>query len=474
MGSVCTYTAAEQALVALCCHRRTRIPVLRRHGHVLWPIRTEDLAVTGRTARKKTSIKNHPESQARRTAKGCMADGARRPARRGARPSENGKQNIILPTREEMDGGSLVDTDSDTDRALEALVGPWKATGAWRRMRDLLMQYTAAWRIDVVTAAKPYFVPPQSNWAGVTNGLVAIVVPAYGASPPLVPKRNRPGFVAVGQVTLIYRGSTCYQKYRAFTSGRRRKPLFEPEEEYLYRELQSAKMQVTIANAKNSANEELLATLDRDPWGRPYRIVRGKMRISPSTDFMEPELLNRVVTGLFPRPPVFRPPIMAFPSEEHDGTVQAPQSPVSRSAPEERVVLYKGRDGGRKERRMACGVPQGKWDPQRRTLVAAIGGDLSLPCESSWVAVADFCEDVISQKEAAEWVLEEAPDAHPLRGRQVGRRRRQFAARQLPLGGSGLASFPSLQKPLNGLRGGSSCPDPLFVSVGALTIGWGG
>ncbi|CAH2209456.1 jg22442, partial [Pararge aegeria aegeria] len=51
-----------------------------------------------------------------------------------------------------------------------------------------------------------------------------------------------------------------------------------------------------------------------------------------------------------------------------------------------------------------------RWDPQRHTLVAEIGGDLSLPSvvfamlssERSWEAVVDFCEEVISQKEAAE------------------------------------------------------------------------
>ncbi|CAH2213431.1 jg14797 [Pararge aegeria aegeria] len=82
-----------------------------------------------------------------------------------------------------------------------------------------------------------------------------------------------------------------------------------------------------------------------------------------------------------------------------------------------------------------------KRGPQRRTLVAAIGGDLSLPSvvlamlssESASLAVPDFCEDVISQKEAAERVREEAPDAHPLRRRRVGRRRRQFEASQLLL-----------------------------------------
>ncbi|XP_026314451.1 uncharacterized protein LOC113226137 [Hyposmocoma kahamanoa] len=50
-----------------------------------------------------------------------------------------------------------------------------------------------------------------------------------------------------------------------------------------------------------------------------------------------------------------------------------------------------------------------RWSEQRRTLVATIGGDLSLPSVvsamlsgvESWEAVAFFCEEVMSQKEAA-------------------------------------------------------------------------
>ncbi|CAH2215976.1 jg5359 [Pararge aegeria aegeria] len=70
----------------------------------------------------------------------------------------------------------------------------------------------------------------------------------------------------------------------------------------------------------------------------------------------------------------------------------------------------------------------------------ACGNSEPLRCAASEVpnaALWFFCEDVISQKEAAERVREEAPDAHPLRRRRVGRRQRQFAARQLLLGGGG-------------------------------------
>ncbi|CAH2267656.1 jg11559 [Pararge aegeria aegeria] len=47
------------------------------------------------------------------------------------------------------------------------------------------------------------------------------------------------------------------------------------------------------------------------------------------------------------------------------------------------------------------------------------------------------CEEVISQKEAAERMREEAVNAHPLRRRQGSRRRREYAARLLALGGGG-------------------------------------
>ncbi|XP_026317802.1 uncharacterized protein LOC113228662 [Hyposmocoma kahamanoa] len=81
-----------------------------------------------------------------------------------------------------------------------------------------------------------------------------------------------------------------------------------------------------------------------------------------------------------------------------------------------------------------------RWIEQRRTLVATIGRDLSLPSvvaamlrdERSWDAVASFCVEVMTQKEAAEREREDAPDAPPLRRRRAGRRRRQFAAQLLP------------------------------------------
>ncbi|PZC77701.1 hypothetical protein B5X24_HaOG203068 [Helicoverpa armigera] len=72
------------------------------------------------------------------------------------------------------------------------------------------------------------------------------------------------------------------------------------------------------------------------------------------------------------------------------------------------------------------------WAEPRRALMAVVGNDLSLSSviasmlgsEETWEAVASFCEDVMSQKEAAERMRENDPLAVPLSRRRRGRRRR--------------------------------------------------
>jgi hypothetical protein len=79
------------------------------------------------------------------------------------------------------------------------------------------------------------------------------------------------------------------------------------------------------------------------------------------------------------------------------------------------------------------------WAGQRRALVAAVGPDLSLPAvvsamvgsEGSWAAMASFCEEIISQKEAAERGREGDPASLPLRRGRGGARRRAFGRRLL-------------------------------------------
>ncbi|XP_073950963.1 uncharacterized protein [Choristoneura fumiferana] len=72
------------------------------------------------------------------------------------------------------------------------------------RAQDLFMQILAEWRIDVAVVAEPYSVPPQQNWVGDTEGLVAVVVPAAGTQ-RISLKEKGAGYVAVkwGEVVVI-------------------------------------------------------------------------------------------------------------------------------------------------------------------------------------------------------------------------------------------------------------------------------
>lgn len=62
---------------------------------------------------------------------------------------------------------------------------------------------------------------------------------------------------------------------------------------------------VAINKAKAKSWEELLTSLNDDPWGLAYKIVRGKLRkwTFPITKSLDTDLLERVTNTLFPDPP---------------------------------------------------------------------------------------------------------------------------------------------------------------------------
>ncbi|KAI4472929.1 hypothetical protein M0804_015552 [Polistes exclamans] len=57
-----------------------------------------------------------------------------------------------------------------------------------------------------------------------------------------------------------------------------------------------------IKRAKASAWRNFIATIEDDPWGRPYRMVMGKLGACgvPLTEALDPHLLERIVAALFP------------------------------------------------------------------------------------------------------------------------------------------------------------------------------
>jgi len=68
-----------------------------------------------------------------------------------------------------------------------------------------------------------------------------------------------------------------------------------------YREARKS-LRTAIKRSKAKAWEELLQTLEEDPWGRPYNIVTNKLKPAapPITETLDPEFVEEVITTLFP------------------------------------------------------------------------------------------------------------------------------------------------------------------------------
>lgn len=96
----------------------------------------------------------------------------------------------------------------------------------------------------------------------------------------------------------------CIRRRRAWMRGRRRRASSQGEVERYEREYRVAKkkLRLEINKAKSTAWQELIDTIEEDPWGLPYRIVLNKLR-GASTNIMESldeASRNSLVDSLFP------------------------------------------------------------------------------------------------------------------------------------------------------------------------------
>ncbi|XP_047543086.1 uncharacterized protein LOC125075390 [Vanessa atalanta] len=113
----------------------------------------------------------------------------------------------------------------------------------------------------------------------------------------------------------------CVAARRQYARCRRRRVRDHDLEAALYTAYRDAcvTLQKAIAQAKEAAWTEWLGTLDRDPWGRPYRVVRQKLRPwTPPLTTLQPHLLESVASALFPERREFVPPSMAPLRSERD------------------------------------------------------------------------------------------------------------------------------------------------------------
>lgn len=122
----------------------------------------------------------------------------------------------------------------------------------------------------------------------------------------------------------------CVVTRRLYARSKRRRIRDRFRENVLYEEYRAAckALQIGITDAKEASWVEWLDTLNRDPWGRPYRVIRAKFRpwAPPLTSSLQPHLIEQVVTTLFPsREPWVPPPMPSGQLDNDNGLV----SPVS-------------------------------------------------------------------------------------------------------------------------------------------------
>lgn len=73
-----------------------------------------------------------------------------------------------------------------------------------------------------------------------------------------------------------------------------------PQELEAFRDARRA-LRTAIKRSKGKCWDQLLTTVDKDPWGKPYKLVLQKLGGPPPTLRMEKESVEHIVNGLFPR-----------------------------------------------------------------------------------------------------------------------------------------------------------------------------
>ncbi|XP_041987956.1 uncharacterized protein LOC121739522 [Aricia agestis] len=120
----------------------------------------------------------------------------------------------------------------------------------------------------------------------------------------------------------------CVAARRRYTRYRRRRNRTEEEEAVIYDAYRTARhnLRDAIRAAKKEAWDEWLESLEQDPWGKPYKLVRQKLRPAapPLTQTLQPEFRSTIISALFPSRAEWSPPPMASPTTEPEEEVEVP------------------------------------------------------------------------------------------------------------------------------------------------------
>jgi len=140
---------------------------------------------------------------------------------------------------------------------------------------------------------------------GEVQWIRGVMFDACNASMPRVhPSPKRAAYWWTEEIADLRRSSvqarrTLDRALRAKNSPHRAARIEEAAE--IYKAAREA-LRRAIIRVKARAWDELVLALDKDPWGRPHRIVSNKLKggATPMTETLDPQFVHRIVTSLFP------------------------------------------------------------------------------------------------------------------------------------------------------------------------------
>lgn len=135
--------------------------------------------------------------------------------------------------------------------------------------------------------------------------IMEVIIGACNASMPRIrPSSRKAVYWWTEEIAELRRSSVHARRaldrtLRSRNRARMAARIGELEEAY-----RTSRLAIRTAIRKEKARtwDELILTLDEDPWGRPYKIVLNKMRrgAAPVTETLDPRFIQKVVTTLFP------------------------------------------------------------------------------------------------------------------------------------------------------------------------------
>lgn len=158
-------------------------------------------------------------------------------------------------------------------------------------------------RATLIWHSKKPAVDDQTNVTQLTGWLDKIMEEACNVAALRIGSRKPRRQVYWWQESAAILRQECIGARRLWQRAKKGRPREIIEELGISYKLKRKELRAEISKLKSAAWQELIGTIDEDPWGMPYRIVFKKLKsASPSlSKLLDREILLELMDTLFPR-----------------------------------------------------------------------------------------------------------------------------------------------------------------------------